>query len=87
MQVLENNILEKEQVKYKKLVPPKIHEKIDETNKKNKVSKPKWIRVKLPIGKKYTDLRNLVDKYKKLRRYCKNRIFNILLCIFLNKIP
>jgi lipoic acid synthetase len=64
LQVLENNILEKEQVKYKKLVPPKIHEKIDETNKKNKVSKPKWIRVKLPIGKKYTDLRNLVDKYK-----------------------
>ncbi len=26
--------------------------------------KPKWIRVKLPTGKKYTELRNLVDKYK-----------------------
>ncbi len=25
--------------------------------------KPKWLRVKLPIGKKYTELRNLVDKY------------------------
>lgn len=26
--------------------------------------KPKWLRVKLPTGKKYTDLRTLVDKYK-----------------------
>ncbi len=26
--------------------------------------KPKWLRVKLPTGKKYTDLRGLVDKYK-----------------------
>jgi lipoic acid synthetase len=26
--------------------------------------KPEWIRVKLPTGKKYTELRNLVDKYK-----------------------
>ena len=26
--------------------------------------KPKWLRVKLPVGKKYTDLRGLVDKYK-----------------------
>ena len=26
--------------------------------------KPDWIRVKLPIGKKYTELRGLVDKYK-----------------------
>ena len=25
---------------------------------------PKWIRVKLPTGKKYRDLRSLVDKYK-----------------------
>lgn len=25
--------------------------------------KPKWLRVKLPTGKKYTDLRNLVSKY------------------------
>ncbi|MDR3272056.1 MAG: lipoyl synthase [Flavobacteriaceae bacterium] len=27
------------------------------------VSKPKWIRVKLPTGKNYKELRNLVDKY------------------------
>lgn len=26
--------------------------------------KPKWLRVKLPTGKNYADLRNLVDKYK-----------------------
>ena len=26
--------------------------------------KPKWIRVKLPTGKNYRELRNLVDKYK-----------------------
>lgn len=26
--------------------------------------KPKWLRVKLPVGKKYTELRGLVDKYK-----------------------
>ena len=26
-------------------------------------SKPKWLRVKLPTGKKYTQLRGLVDKY------------------------
>ena len=25
--------------------------------------KPKWLRVKLPLGKKYTELRGLVDKY------------------------
>nr|WP_294937403.1 lipoyl synthase [uncultured Flavobacterium sp.] len=28
------------------------------------VGKPKWLRVKLPTGKKYTELRGLVDKYK-----------------------
>lgn len=27
------------------------------------VPKPKWLRVKLPTGKKYTELRGLVDKY------------------------
>lgn len=26
--------------------------------------KPKWLRVKLPTGKKYTELRSLVDRYK-----------------------
>ena len=29
-------------------------------------AKPKWIRVKLPTGKKYTELRNVVDKYNLL---------------------
>jgi len=27
------------------------------------VKKPKWLRVKLPVGKKYTELRGLVEKY------------------------
>ena len=31
---------------------------------KEKVKKPNWLRVKLPVGKKYTELRGLVDKYK-----------------------
>ncbi len=31
--------------------------------KKQFTPKPKWLRVKLPTGKKYTDLRSLVDKY------------------------
>ncbi len=63
MEVLEKNILEKEQTKLKKLVLPNTEKNVEETNEKIKVSKPRWIRVKLPIGKKYTDLRNLVDKY------------------------
>ncbi len=29
-----------------------------------KTQKPKWLKVKLPTGKKYKDLRGLVDKYK-----------------------
>ncbi len=33
------------------------------TEKKQFTPKPKWLRVKLPTGKKYTDLRGLVDKY------------------------
>lgn len=28
-----------------------------------RIKKPKWLRVKLPTGKKYTNLRKLVDKY------------------------
>ena len=33
--------------------------------KKEKVSrKPKWLRVKLPVGKEYLKVRGLVDKYK-----------------------
>ncbi|MAN59651.1 MAG: lipoyl synthase [Flavobacteriaceae bacterium] len=30
---------------------------------KRPAPKPKWLRVKLPTGKKYTELRSLVDKY------------------------
>lgn len=30
----------------------------------DKIKKPKWLRVKLPVGKKYTELRGLVDKYE-----------------------
>ncbi len=33
------------------------------TAKTTHISKPKWLRVKLPTGKKYTELRGLVDKY------------------------
>ena len=33
-------------------------------DKKAFVKKPKWIGVKLPTGKKYSNLRGLVDKYK-----------------------
>jgi len=29
-----------------------------------RTKKPEWLRVKLPVGKKYTELRGLVDKYK-----------------------
>ena len=37
---------------------------IDSANIDFKIlKKPKWIRVKLPTGKKYTELRSLVDKY------------------------
>ena len=35
-----------------------------EQHKSDFKKKPDWIRVKLPTGKKYTDLRNLVEKYK-----------------------
>ena len=37
---------------------------IETTEKKQFTPKPKWLRVKLPTGKKYTNLRNLVDKYQ-----------------------
>lgn len=33
------------------------------TKKTTTINKPKWLRVKLPTGKKYTELRGLVDKY------------------------
>lgn len=34
------------------------------TSSPNKIQKPAWLRVKLPVGKKYTELRNIVEKYK-----------------------
>ncbi|WP_298264197.1 lipoyl synthase [uncultured Lutibacter sp.] len=36
----------------------------DTITPESKIQKPKWLRVKLPVGKKYTELRNVVDKYK-----------------------
>ncbi|NAW51443.1 lipoyl synthase [Elizabethkingia argentiflava] len=36
----------------------------DETLMSDTAQKPKWIRVKLPTGKNYRELRSLVDKYK-----------------------
>jgi lipoic acid synthetase len=34
------------------------------TDTKLPASKPKWLKVKLPIGQKYTELRGLVEQYK-----------------------
>jgi len=36
----------------------------DNTTTLERTPKPKWLRVKLPIGKKYTELRNLVEKHQ-----------------------
>src|SRR5210317_1153862 len=41
-----------------------MSETITTSEEPKKVGKPKWLRVKLPTGKKYTELRGLVDKYK-----------------------
>ena len=37
---------------------------VQNTSTVEREPKPKWLRVKLPTGKKYTELRGLVDKYK-----------------------
>jgi lipoic acid synthetase len=34
------------------------------TEKRTKISKPKWLRVKLPTGESYREVRKLVDKHK-----------------------
>ena len=39
-----------------------MNKEVSETN--TITNKPKWIRVKLPTGKNYRELRSLVDKYK-----------------------
>lgn len=36
----------------------------EHTTSETRIAKPNWLRVKLPIGKKYTQLRGLVDQYK-----------------------
>ena len=36
----------------------------EESTITTRIKKPEWLRVKLPVGKKYTDLRGIVDKYK-----------------------
>ena len=36
----------------------------EESTITTRIKKPEWLRVKLPVGKKYTDLRSIVDKYK-----------------------
>jgi lipoic acid synthetase len=35
-----------------------------ESTEKNTQRKPKWLRVKLPVGQQYREVRNLVDNYK-----------------------
>jgi lipoic acid synthetase len=40
-----------------------MSETITSKQEPKKAAKPKWLRVKLPTGKKYTQLRGLVDKY------------------------
>ena len=35
-----------------------------EAIRQNQLKKPDWLRVKLPVGKKYTQVRNIVDQYK-----------------------
>jgi len=40
------------------------------------VGKPKWLRVKLPIGQKYTELRGLVENYK-LNTICTSEVVRI----------
>jgi lipoic acid synthetase len=37
---------------------------MNETTENTTIQKPKWIRVKLPTGKNYRELRTLVDKYQ-----------------------
>ena len=57
--ILKSNNWVKVDLRNKKRVP-KIKQKSNLVFKK----KPDWIRVKLPTGKKYSNLRGLVDKYK-----------------------
>lgn len=53
----------KSETTYKSVLPSKTNETNPGTIPVG-VKKPEWLRVKLPVGKKYTELRGLVDKYK-----------------------
>ena len=62
-------LIEHKKVKTNNWVKLDIGDKINTSKTSTKYNfgfkkKPDWIRVKLPTGKKYSDLRGLVDKYK-----------------------
>tara|TARA_B100000575_G_scaffold117244_1_gene93300 strand:+ start:864 stop:1856 length:993 start_codon:yes stop_codon:yes gene_type:complete len=60
----ESNILSKNTITNESWKSLKISNGSSSKIKPSFKRKPKWIRVKLPTGKKYTELRGLVDKYK-----------------------
>ena len=64
MSILDKNDVELLNTEWKTIPLPKRVTKPSNSNNTTRVTKPKWIRVKLPTGKKYTELRSLVDKYK-----------------------
>lgn len=41
-----------------------INQPVSNEVKEHKARKPKWLRVKLPVGKEYLKIREIVDKYK-----------------------
>tara|TARA_X000001036_G_scaffold160855_2_gene152562 strand:+ start:5120 stop:6067 length:948 start_codon:yes stop_codon:yes gene_type:complete len=63
LSILEKNDVELLNTEWNKIPLSKRVIKPQNSNNTTKVTKPKWIRVKLPTGKKYTELRSLVDKY------------------------
>tara|TARA_B100001175_G_scaffold99463_1_gene84204 strand:+ start:1569 stop:2516 length:948 start_codon:yes stop_codon:yes gene_type:complete len=63
LSILEKNDVELLNTEWKKIPLSKRVIKPQNSNNTTRVTKPKWIRVKLPTGKKYTELRSLVDKY------------------------
>jgi lipoic acid synthetase len=63
LSILEKNNVELLKTEWKKIPLSKRVIKPQKSNNTTRVTKPKWIRVKLPTGKKYTELRSLVDKY------------------------
>lgn len=64
MDILEKKNAEVKEIKWNKISLPNKNTNKTPSENQNRISKPKWIRVKLPTGKKYNDLRTLVDKYK-----------------------